>query len=235
MFDAVLGKGNVPGGRFGAGTIASIVLHVGLLVFAIWLSTRPPPEEETDTEVTFFAAPPPPPPPPPPPAPPTPTEVKKKPVKKPDTVVRAKDPTPQEEPQEQPPQEPVEGGVVGGVEGGVVGGVIGGQLGGTLGGQLGGEVVPFGEGMKKPELVSGPKKPEYTREALEARVEGVMIVRCTITVEGRVENCRIIKPLPHMEEAVLSTLRRQRWTPITFQGRAMNVDYVFNYRFVLPK
>jgi protein TonB len=88
--------------------------------------------------------------------------------------------------------------------------------------------------MTRPELISGPAKPDYTREALEARVEGVMIVRCTITVEGKPENCRIIKPLPHMEEAVLSTLRRQRYKPVTFQGRPIAVDYVFNFRFVLP-
>jgi periplasmic protein TonB len=234
MFDTVLGKGNVPGGRFGVGTVVSVIVHVGLLAFAIWFSMRPPPEEELDTEVKFFAAPPPPPPPPPPAAAPQPkTEVKKKPVKKPDTIVRPKDPTPQETPPEpaEPQPEQVEGGVVGGVEGGVVGGVIGGQLGG----QLGGEVVPFGEGMTRPELIAGPKRPEYTREALEARVEGVMIVRCTITVAGKVENCRIIKPLPHLEQAVLDTLAKQKFKPVTFQGRPVNVDYVFNFRFVLPR
>ena len=88
--------------------------------------------------------------------------------------------------------------------------------------------------MTRPKLISGPSKFEYTREALEARVEGTMIVRCTLTVEGRAQNCRIIKPLPHLEESVLATIAKQRYTPVTFQGRPVNVDYTFTFKFVLP-
>jgi periplasmic protein TonB len=236
MFDTVLGKGNVPKGRFGVGTIVSIMVHIGLIGFAIWMSVRPPPEEDVETDVTFFAAPPPP---PPPPAarsrPKTERKETKRVEKKPDTLFRPKDQTPQEpQPEEEPEEEEVEGGVVGGVEGGVIGGVIGGTLGGSLGGQLGGEAVAFGEGMTRPELLSGPAKPPYTREALEARVEGTMLIRCTLTAEGIATNCRIIKPLPHMEESVLNTLKAQRYKPVTFQGRPISVEYVFNFRFVLP-
>lgn len=242
MFDNVLGRGNVPGTRLGIGTVVSVVVHVALVAFVIWFSAQKADEEETPPEVTFFAAPPPPPPPPPPASSTPKTEKKvekKRPTKKPDTIVQAKDPTPvpqEEQPEEAPEEEPVEGGVeggvVGGVAGGVVGGVIGGTLGGQIGGQLGGDVLAFGEGMTRPTRIKG-RNPVMTREAREARITGRMLVKCTIRKDGDVENCRIIKPLPHMEEAVLSALKTWKMTPITFQGRPVSVDYVFPFVFEL--
>ena len=66
MFDSVLGKGITPKSRFGSGAVVSVLLHVGLLGFALWFSTRPPPKEDKDVAVVLKVAPPPPPPPPPP-------------------------------------------------------------------------------------------------------------------------------------------------------------------------
>ncbi|PTL79115.1 energy transducer TonB [Vitiosangium sp. GDMCC 1.1324] len=253
MFDSVLDRGQGPKSRVGVGAFISVALHVGLFAGSIWLSTRPPKEKEKDVEVTFkqAMAPPtmaaaPPPPPPPPPAKKKSNPTKKPVVKKPDVIVQPKE-VPQEKPPEVEPdpnaaeeeetsEEEVEGGVEGGVAGGVIGGVVGGVVGGVLGGQVGStgtDVLPFGAGMTRPEKLSGPA-PQYTREALEARVQGLMIVKCVITTEGAVERCRIIKPLPHMEQAVLDSLYAQRYKPVTFQGRPVQVDYTFNIRLSLP-
>ncbi|MFP2925722.1 energy transducer TonB [Pyxidicoccus sp. 3LG] len=248
MFDSVLDRGQGPRSRFGVGATVSVILHVGLFGLAFWLSTRPPPVEEKEIEVTLKAtmAPPPPPPPPPPPASSSKPKTQQKKPKKPDQIVQPKE-VPKEVPKEaEPAEEPaeeeateeeVEGGVEGGVAGGVVGGVVGGVIGGVVGGQLGGtgtDVLPFGAGMTRPEKISGPQ-PEYTREALEARVAGTMIVKCVVTVEGRVERCRIIKPLPHMDRAVLDALTSSRYKPVTFQGRPVQVDYTFTLNFKLPR
>jgi protein TonB len=62
-----------------------------------------------------------------------------------------------------------------------------------------------------------------------------MIVKCVITTEGRVEKCRIIKPLAHMEQAVLDALYAARYKPVTFQGRPVQVDYTFNIKLSLPR
>ena len=238
MFDSVLGKGVTPKARFGAGTIISIFLHIGVLAAAWWISTAPVDEELPETAVTFYAAAPPPPPPPPPPAKKKPTEMKKM-KPKPDVIVQPtvipteKPPEveqPPEEPQESSDDEGVEGGVEGGIVGGVVGGVVGGQLGGT---GVGKDVLAFGEGMTRPERISGAD-PVYTREALEAHVQGLMIVKCIIAVDGRLSNCRIIKPLPFMEKAVLDALSTRRYKPVTFQGRPITCDYVFNIKLVMP-
>ncbi len=240
MFDSVLGKTTVKS-RTGAGTTVSVLLHIGVLAAAVWISNRPPEEKKADKDVVFFAAPPPPPPPPPPPkssSKKTTPKTEHK-IKKPDTIIQPKEvpiekpPEAEPEPEEEEDNGGVEGGVEGGVKGGVVGGVIGGVIGGTLGGQLGSEVLPFGEGMTRPRQTEG-RPPQYSREALEAHIEGLMLVKCVITTEGKLENCRIVKPLPHMERPVLDALAASRWTPVTYQGKPVSVEYVIPVRLVLP-
>jgi protein TonB len=235
MFDAVLDRSNVPRSRFGTGATLAVILHVGLLGLALWLSARPPPKKEKEVAVKFMLPPPPPPPPPPKGAnKPKVERVERKPIRKPDTIVQPKE-IPKAKPPEAEPQkeedEGQEGGQEGGVKGGVIGGVVGGVVGGQLGGQLGSEVLPFGEGMTRPERLEG-RDPQYTREALEANIAGVMLVKCVITLQGRLENCRIVKPLPHMERAVLDALSTWRYKPILYQGRPVSVDYVIPIRLV---
>jgi periplasmic protein TonB len=225
MFDSVLGHGIVPKSRFGTGAVVSVLLHVGVLGLAIYLSTRPPPSKEKAVAVVLKVAPPPPPPPPPPAA-------SSKQVKhKTNQIVQPKE-IPQEKPQEAEPKpnEPAEPeGVPGGVEGGVVGGVLGGVVGGT-------GTISFGEGMTRPEVLPGQSAaPDYTREALEAHVEGLVIVKCIINTDGRLSNCQIIKPLPHMDSAILEWLAERKYSPVTFQGKPVRVSYVFNFRLKMPR
>ena len=206
-------------------------------------------------------APPPPPPPPPPPAAtvtpvvearvetPKPKVEKPKPKTpaKPDTMVKAppNKPEPTPDPSQAKPSDAggslaQTGGQVGGVEGGVAGGVVGGTVGGTIGGKIGGTgtgetvVIPFGEGMTRPKRLSGDE-PRFSREALEANVSGMMIVKCVIEVDGRLENCRVVKALPYMEKAVLDALGTHRYSPVMFQGRPQRVDYTFTIKLIAPQ
>ncbi|HYO72118.1 MAG TPA: TonB family protein [Archangium sp.] len=95
------------------------------------------------------------------------------------------------------------------------------------------EVLPFGAGMTPPQMLSGAQL-QYTREALAARVSGTVIARCTITREGDVENCRIIRGLPHMDAAVLDALTSRHYRPVSFQGQPVGVSYTFHVRLELP-
>jgi len=97
------------------------------------------------------------------------------------------------------------------------------------------DVVPFGEGMTRPVLMQPGRPITYTREAIAARVEGVSIVRCVITAEGSVERCKVIKPLPFMNEAVVEHLQSQRFQPVTYQGKPVSVGYNFSVRLTLPR
>jgi hypothetical protein len=94
--------------------------------------------------------------------------------------------------------------------------------------------VPFTEGMTRPERLKG-KNIQYTPEALAANVEGVMKVKCIITVQGHVEVCKVLETLPHMEQAVLDALTSRTYSPATLHGRPVAVEYTFNIRLHPPK
>ncbi|WP_437875961.1 TonB family protein [Sorangium sp. So ce513] len=95
------------------------------------------------------------------------------------------------------------------------------------------EILRFQEGMTRPVPVVAPAV-VYTREARQARVEGTVLARCVVTTAGHLTGCRIVKGVPHMNEAVLSALAASRYKPVTYQGRPVNVDYVFSIKLVLP-
>jgi TonB family protein len=95
-------------------------------------------------------------------------------------------------------------------------------------------VTEFSDAMIAPEMVSGPD-PEYTTTALERNVEGVMVVRCVVSIKGYVNSCRVVRSVPFMDSAVVSALERRRYRPALLQGRPVAVYYTFKIRLTLPK
>jgi TonB family protein len=91
---------------------------------------------------------------------------------------------------------------------------------------------PF-EGMERPKLVK-TVLPVYTREAMEQHIEGKMIVRCTITLDGSLANCRVIKGLPYLNEAVIEAVRQWRYEPVQFRGQPVAVDYMITINLHAP-
>jgi len=236
MFDSVLDRGAQPPRRLGRAGAVAVGLHVAIGAAVAIISARAVMVAvKEDPEVTFKAALPPPPPPPPPPPAASRTrtpKVEKKVVKKENTIVETKE-EPKEPPKEEtkteadtPPDQGQQGGQVGGVVGGVQGGVVGGVVGGQLGGQL--QVLPFGEGMTRPDVhsrVCGPL--QKTQQAAAAGTKGKALYRCTIMPDASVRNCRPMKTLPYMEQTIKEFLESCRYaSPILYQGRPVAVDYV---------
>jgi serine/threonine-protein kinase len=96
-----------------------------------------------------------------------------------------------------------------------------------------GAVLPFGPEMTRPALVSGSTL-VYPREAIIAGVEGTVVVRCTITTSGTLQNCRVLKSLPFMDKPVLEAMATRRYTPVMLRGVPQAVEYVFTLRVVKP-
>jgi hypothetical protein len=96
------------------------------------------------------------------------------------------------------------------------------------------EVIPFSAEMAQPKLISGGTL-RHTPEALAARVEGLIIAKCTLTCMGEVKNCRIVKGLPGMNQVTLAVLESRRYDPVRYLGRPMNVSYFFHVKLKLPE
>jgi periplasmic protein TonB len=203
------------------------------------------------------AAPPPPPPPPAPPkaaAAPKPTKVQAPvPTKAPEFVA----------PMETPPDIPEApvagaegldtadiGGVEGGVEGGVPGGVEGGVVGGVEGGTPGGipEAVATPEPAPEPTPPPGPVRvggqikeprklknvaPQYPDIAKQARVQGVVVLEATIDTSGRVQNVRVLRGIPLLNEAAMDAVRRWVYSPTLLNGQPVPLIMTVTVNFTL--
>jgi protein TonB len=69
-----------------------------------------------------------------------------------------------------------------------------------------------------------------TREARDADVKGLFLAKCVITTAGTLQNCRLIKGHPLVNQALLTALSRWRYTPVIYQGKPVAVDYVIQVR-----
>jgi protein TonB len=257
MFDAVLSKQQNEQ-RYGAGVVLALLTYAAAIGAAVYLVPRDkgPTQTQDDVSVTLYTAMEPAPPPPPPPGPatsnPEPSRPKPKvvkPIEKPIEQPKPVEPSPVDKTVAEPTPEPTDtapasdepaeppsggGGVIGGVAGGVQGGVVGGTVGGTVGGHgTGTQVLPFGPGMTRPVQIGGAP-PTYTREALAARVEGKVLVRCVISIAGEVTNCQVIKGVPMLTDVVLASLRASRFTPVHYRGVPQAIQYLFTFNFKLP-
>jgi periplasmic protein TonB len=81
--------------------------------------------------------------------------------------------------------------------------------------------------------ISGPPI-QYTAEAIDHEVEGTMVVRCIVTTQGDVHDCRVIRSLPFMDREVIDALDRWRYQPYLVDGQPVEVDYTFKIRLSLP-
>jgi protein TonB len=249
MFQSVINQPGLSAGRFGTGMWVSLMVHAGVFAGMLGLSGQAVKELEKEPAALVFNVPQPPKGNPNPPKAVLPTAQKPKPKPKTELVQPKKIPPPPPEstqtaeatpPPENTETEPndlpyIPGSDPNGVEiGGVAGAIATSMLKPGLGQGTGEEVLPFGAGMTPPQLVSQGVMLQYTHEALRARVSGVIIAKCTITREGDVEKCRIIKGLPHMDEAVLESLTSRHYRPVTFQGRTVSVTYTFDVKLNLP-
>jgi hypothetical protein len=96
------------------------------------------------------------------------------------------------------------------------------------------DVVPFHRGMSAPRRLWG-RLPELPPEAIEQRIGGLGLARCTITREGRVKDCCIMKSLPFVDAAFLRSLLRSRYTPGLSEGQPISLRYTFTVRITPPR
>jgi protein TonB len=216
----------------------SVAVHVIILaaVIIVPLLKADVLPEPTSAVRAFFvepAAAPPPPPPPPPPAPKTATAPKTPPKPVPQD---AKFVAPVNVPDQVKPDEGIdlgiEGGVPGGVEGGVPGGVVGGVVGGLPDAPPPPQAVRVGGQIKEPKkLKSIP--PSYPDIAKQARVQGVVILECTISPQGKVANVNVLRGIPLLDQAAIEAVRQWEYTPTLLNGVPVPVIMTVTVNFKL--
>jgi len=216
----------------------SIALHAIVLLVAVVVPILTSEElpEPTSAVKAFFvepAAPPPPPPPPPPPAP--------KPVNIPRPTstpvpTETKFVAPVDTPEEIKPEEGIDlgtdGGVPGGVDGGVPGGVVGGVVGGLPDAPPPMQAVRVGGQIKEPKKLKNVP-PVYPDIARQARVQGVVILECTISPQGKVTEVKVLRGIPLLDESAKDAVRQWVYTPTLLNGVPVPVIMTVTVNFRL--
>jgi periplasmic protein TonB len=224
-------------GRKGYTLPVSFAVHaivlIGIVIVPL-MSAGELPEPTTAVKAFFVepAAPPPPPPPPPPPAPRSPDRPRPVSTPPPTTTFTA----PVDVPEELKPDEGidlgVEGGVPGGVEGGVAGGVVGGVVGGLPDAPPPPEAVRVGGNIKEPKKLK-TVDPAYPAIAKQARVQGIVILECTIDPQGRVRDVKVLRGIPLLDQSAIEAVKQWVYTPTLLNGVPVPVIMTVTVNFKL--
>ena len=87
--------------------------------------------------------------------------------------------------------------------------------------------------MTPPVKITYPQ-PRYTEEARQARIQGVVILRGIVDVDGTVKNITVVKGLPMgLSESAVQTVETWVFEPSRLEGRPVPVHYVFTINFSL--
>ena len=87
--------------------------------------------------------------------------------------------------------------------------------------------------------IAAPKKlkdvaPVYPQMAVQARLQGVVIIEATIGTDGAVTNARVLRPVQQMlDEAALEAVRQWEYAPTLLNGIAVPVIITVTVNFAL--
>ena len=75
--------------------------------------------------------------------------------------------------------------------------------------------------------------PAYPEDARKQGIEAVVVVKFVVTEDGRVEDIKIVKGHPLLDEIVLASVRTWTFTPGTLDGKAVRVARMVKIPFKL--
>jgi protein TonB len=82
--------------------------------------------------------------------------------------------------------------------------------------------VRVGAGVRQPTKIRDAA-PLYPPIAREARIEGLVIIEALIDVDGRVQQARVLRSTPLLDQAALDAVRQWQYTPTLLNGQPVPV------------
>jgi protein TonB len=116
-----------------------------------------------------------------------------------------------------------------------VGPGTGSGLGPGSGGNTGGGFYREGNGVSSPQVIK-EVKPNYTGEAMRARIQGLVTMEAIVMPDGSVGNVHIIKSLDNtfgLDQEAVATIKKWRFKPGMLRGQPVPVQIVIEMSFTL--
>ena len=111
----------------------------------------------------------------------------------------------------------------------------GSGLGPGEGGNTGGGAYRPGNGVETPRLLH-EVKPQYTAQAMRAKIQGEVLLECIVGPDGTVGNIRVVRSLDSafgLDQEAIKAARQWRFAPGTKQGQPVPVLVTIAIAFTL--
>ena len=132
-------------------------------------------------------------------------------------------------------QGPGRGGISGTGTGHGIGPGEGDGLGLGRGGNTGGDVFTPGNGVSQPRLLR-EVKPQYTADAMRAKVQGTVLVVCVVRADGTITDVRVARSLDStfgLDQQAVAAVRQWKFAPGTRMGEPVAVQITVELTFTL--
>jgi periplasmic protein TonB len=127
------------------------------------------------------------------------------------------------------------GGGAGTGQGTGIGSGRGSGLGEGWGGGTGGGAYRPGNGVETPRLLQ-EVKPQYTAQAMRAKIQGEVLLECIVQPDGSVGNIKVVRSLDSafgLDQEAIKAARQWRFQPGTRQGQPVPVLVTIAIAFTL--
>jgi protein TonB len=127
------------------------------------------------------------------------------------------------------------GGGAGTGTGSGVGPGSGSGLGPGSGGGTGGGIYRPGNGVTLPRVLH-EERPQYTSDAMRAKVQGTVLLECVVRPDGSVSDVQIVRSLDPtfgLDQQAVAAARKWRFAPGTRQGEPVAVQITIELTFTL--
>lgn len=128
------------------------------------------------------------------------------------------------------------GGGAGTGAGSGIGPGTGSGLGPGSGGGTGGGVYQIGNGVTSPRTIR-VVKPAYTSDAMRAKIQGIVVLQCTVRPDGTVTDIQVVRSLDPtfgLDQEAIKAAREWRFAPGTRMGQPVavqiNIELTFSLR-----
>lgn len=105
---------------------------------------------------------------------------------------------------------------------------------------MGSGPVPAGPpaGVLPPGMVAEPRKikhvnPVYPADAMRAGISGIVVIEAVISTSGRVQNARVVRSVPALDEAALDAVALWEYVPTRLNDIPVEVAMMLQVRFNL--
>jgi TonB family protein len=94
--------------------------------------------------------------------------------------------------------------------------------------------VRVGGDIKEPRRITDVK-PVYPQIAQQAGIQGIVIIEAIIGVDGAVEQARVLRPVPLLDQAALDAVHQWRYVPTELNGQPVPVVMTVTVSFTLDQ